>query len=209
MIEIKSVFDEAFAAYGHVVEGQDWTQMLDKLCEVTPKPTDNVIYEPGNDELESLPATDFLSQNVYGGMPIEIGYCNGHNRSLNCLEYHRGAEVNIAADDVILLLAQKAKIKDYKLDTKEVEAFFLPAGTAALIYETALHYAPCTANGNDGFRVIIVLPKGTNHAKPQIAPKNNEDKLLWAANKWLLAHPESSEAASGAWVGLIGENIQL
>jgi hypothetical protein len=35
------------------------------------------------------------------------------------------------------------------------------------------------------------------------------DKMLWARNKWLIAHPETSEAAARAWVGLEGENIDI
>ena len=61
----------------------------------------------------------------------------------------------------------------------------------------------------DGFRVIIVLPKGTNLAKPSISGIDSEDKLLWAANKWLIAHPDTGEAKSGAFVGLDGINIDL
>lgn len=33
--------------------------------------------------------------------------------------------------------------------------------------------------------------------------------MLWACNKWLLAHPESSEAAQGAPAVLRGENIDI
>ena len=36
-----------------------------------------------------------------------------------------------------------------------------------------------------------------------------EDEILTARNKWLLAHPESSEAKNGAKVGLTGVNIDL
>ena len=38
---------------------------------------------------------------------------------------------------------------------------------------------------------------------------NQEDKLITATNKWLLAHAESSEAKDGAWVGITGENIDI
>ena len=38
---------------------------------------------------------------------------------------------------------------------------------------------------------------------------NEEDKWLMARNKWLLAHPESSEAGQGAYVGLAGTNIDI
>lgn len=36
-----------------------------------------------------------------------------------------------------------------------------------------------------------------------------EGALLWARNKWLLAHPDSPEAAAGTFVGLTGENLRL
>jgi hypothetical protein len=36
-----------------------------------------------------------------------------------------------------------------------------------------------------------------------------EDVLLWARNKWLIAHAESDEARQGAFVGLVGENIDI
>lgn len=208
-MKILSVKDDAFAQYGKVVEGIAFDELLQALNTISDKPADSTIYEPGDANLEKLPTTALLRQNVYGGMPIQVGYCNGSNRILNCLEYHRGCEVNIAANDVVLLVASAQKIVDNQLNTQEVEAFLLPAGQAVLLYETTLHYAPCNAPGEDGFRVAIVLPQETNTEKPQIDIKNDEDKLLWAHNKWLLAHPASPEAKQGAFVGLVGENITV
>ncbi len=207
-MEIQSVFDPAFSEYGKVVTGFDFGNMISVLKEKTEKPSDRVIYVPGDEVLEKLPEARELSDNIYGGMPIQVGYCNGNNRMLNCLEYHRNSEIDIAADDIILLVASLKKVRDGKLDTKEVEAFKAPAGTAVQLYETTLHYAPCTASGN-GFQVIIVLPKGTNTGKPDIKVKCGEDRLLWARNKWLIAHPDSAEAAQGAFAGLEGKNIAV
>ena len=39
--------------------------------------------------------------------------------------------------------------------------------------------------------------------------KGGDDAYLWACNKWLLAHPDSAEAAQGAVVALTGENIDI
>ena len=36
-----------------------------------------------------------------------------------------------------------------------------------------------------------------------------ENRLLRAANKWLIAHPDAPEAKKGAFVGLDGINIDL
>ncbi len=55
----------------------------------------------------------------------------------------------------------------------------------------------------------MALPWLTNTEKPRLKEMAPEDKLLWAKNKWLLAHAESSEAAQGAYVGLVGENIDI
>ncbi len=44
---------------------------------------------------------------------------------------------------------------------------------------------------------------------PDITVKNEEDKYLWARNKWLVAHASTSEAAQGAHIGIIGENIDI
>ena len=60
-----------------------------------------------------------------------------------------------------------------------------------------------------GFRTAVVLPLGTNTEKPEFAAKCDEDKMLRARNKWLLAHPDADEAKDGAWVGLTGANIDI
>lgn len=205
---IKSVFDSSFSIYGKVITEIHFDQLLSVLTEKTPKPSNEVLYVPSESSLEQLPDMQLLSNNIYGGMPIQIGYCNGNNHTLNCLEYHRGSEINIAADDIILLIAPLDKINHGTLDTSVVEAFKVPAGTAVQLYETTLHYAPCTA-ADDGFRVAIVLPRDTNTEKPQIQELTDEDKLLWARNKWLIAHPDSPEAKQGAFIGLTGSNITV
>lgn len=208
-MKIQSVFDKEFATYGKVVEGYDFSSLLSTLEANSEKPTDSVIYVPSVDILESEPVFAELSSNCYGGMPIQVGYCNGTNTKLNCFEYHRDSEVDIAADDVILLVARQQDIINGQIDSSNTEAFLCPKGTAVELYATTLHYAPCSAKKGEGFRVIIVLPKGTNEAKPDITIKNDEDKLLWALNKWLVAHKDTSEAKDGAHVGITGDNVDI
>lgn len=208
-MQILSVKDPSFAAYGRVIDGYDTAALLAALEANTPKPADSVLYYPAVDALEVLPVAKELADRFYGGMPIQVGCCNGNNTKLNCLEYHRDSELNIGADDFILLLALESDIVDGKLDTAKVKAFKAEKGQVIEVYATSLHYAPCNASADAGFRVVIVLPKGTNLDKPQIECKNLEDTWLFAANKWLLAHPDASEAQNGAYVGLTGENIDI
>ena len=57
--------------------------------------------------------------------------------------------------------------------------------------------------------MLVALPRGTNLERPVMENKTAEDALLTACNKWLLAHPDSSEAKNGAKIGLSGENIDI
>ena len=206
---IKKVDKNNFKRYGFLADGYDFAELLKTLAETTPCPKDGVTYVPENSAFHELPVYKQLKSNLFGGMPLQLGYCNGHNLTLNCLEYHRGSELIVPADPVVLLLASVTDIEDNKIDTSAVEAFLVPASQAVVLYETTLHYAPCSSKDGDGFRVIIGLPQGTNTEKPEIKSVSNEDKKLWAANKWLLAHPESPEATNGAYIGITGDNIKL
>ena len=206
-MEILSVYDSAFKPYGRVVEGYP-TEGLVKALATTPC-TDGVVYLPRVEVLHSAPNAAKIGEGLYGGMPYELGYCNGHNTKLNCLEFHRDSEFNLGTEDFVLLLARQEEIAGGKLDTVKVKAFRVPAGTLVEVYATTLHYAPCHVDAAKGFRVLVALPKGTNTAKPAIKNDGGDDPQLWARNKWLLAHPDSAEAKAGAYVGLVGENIHI
>ena len=187
---IQSVFDPAFSNYGQVLTGYDLTGLLETLEAVTPVP-EGTDYVPEQPELMALPVCQELADRAYGGMP------------------HRDSELNVGVQDFILLVAKREDMADGRLDTGKVQAFLCPAGTLVEVYATTLHYAPCSAKRGAGFQVAIVLPKGTNLDKPAILPGNQEDQCLWARNKWLLAHKDSSEAAQGAPVRLDGENVDI
>ena len=150
-----------------------------------------------------------VSEHCFGGMPVQLGWCNGHNTKLNCLEYHRDSEFNLGTEDFILLLGRQEEIADGIFDTAKTKAFRVPAGVMIEVYATTLHYAPCHCDADKGFRVLVALPWGTNTDRPVMENRTAEDEILTARNKWLLAHPESSEAKGGAKVGLTGENIDI
>ncbi len=210
-MKIHSIQEELFQEYGKVVEGLDVSGLVEVLKDKTPLPNEGTTYVPSDKNLEKLPVFEVLKQNVYGGMPIQLGYCNGHNTKLNCLEYHRDSEINLGTEDFILLLAKREELKNNLLDTKKVVAFYVPKNVAVEVYATTLHYAPCETKVGQGFKVLVVLPKGTNGPLPKtVEPfENAEFASLWASNKWLLAHEDSSEAKKGAKVGLFGTNIDI
>ena len=194
-MHIYSVFDPEFKPYGKVLAGYDTTALIKAMAAI-PLPESGTAYEPGIPALEAADIFPELRDRAYGGMPIQLGMCWGHNRKLNCLEYHRDSEVNIGTENFILLLARQEEIGEgMQLDTEKVKAFQAPAGAVVEVYATTLHYAPCHVDAAKGFRVAVALPLGTNTAKPALEEKDPEDKLLRARNKWLLAHGDAPEAA--------------
>ena len=203
---VRKVTDPAFKAYGRIITGYDFSGLL-KAMEQTPLPED-VIYIPSLPEMEALPAAKELENGIYGQMPIQIGCCNGHNKKLNAVEYHRDSEVDIAVDDLILILGKQQDIEeDHTYDTSRMEAFLVPAGTAVEVYATTLHHAPCHVK-DEGFRCVIVLPRDTNLDMEPVEVKDPEDRLLFARNKWLIGHAQGG-LPEGAFIGLKGENLSV
>ncbi len=204
-MKIQNVADASFRKYGKVLKGYDFSGLLREMKH-TPVPED-VIYVPSVEELEALEVEKALRNKAFGGLPIQIGYCNGHNKKLNAVEYHRSSEINVAVTDLVLLLGCQQDIEeDFTYDTSKIEAFLVPAGTAIEVYATTLHYAPCHVN-DGGFQCVVVLPAGTNTDLTFETDKAGEDSLMTAKNKWLIAHEEAG--IEGAFSGLRGANLTI
>lgn len=204
-MKIQNVADASFRKYGKVLEGYDFTALL-KEMKHTPVPED-VVYVASVEELEALEIEKTLQDKAFGGLPIQIGYCNGHNKKLNAVEYHRNSEINVAVTDIVLLLGCQQDIADdFTYETEKIEAFLVPAGTAIEVYATTLHYAPCHVQ-DSGFQCVVVLPRGTNTELTFETGKTGEESLMTAKNKWLIAHKEAG--IEGTFVGLVGENLEI
>lgn len=200
------VTDKEFSAYGRVLDEFDFGPVVEAL-KSTPCPENGTIYVAGDPELEKLPVAAKLQSQIYGELPVQIGYCNGHNHKLNALEYHRSSEINVGPSDFYLILGKQEEItKDYTYDTSKCVAFHVPANVAVEVYATTLHYAPCNT-GDKGFRVLVVLPRGTN-TELKDHHEGGEDAHLTAVNKWLLGHPEGG-LPEGSPMGLVGDNLTI
>lgn len=207
-ILIKDIHDGSFVTYGKIISGYDFSGLLDYMEKKTDVPDQGNVYKASVPELEKFPVKETLENGFYGEMPIEIGYCSGQNSTLNGLEYHIGSEINVAVTDMVLMLGRLQDVVNDKYKAEDVEVFFVKKGTALQLYETTLHFSPCKTDPT-GFKCIVILPRGTNE------PLKNEkdeygDKLLFARNKWLLAHPERKPLMEkGAWPGITGENLEF
>ena len=157
-MHIYSVNDPEFKSYGNVWDNvpSELTSPVLEALSATPIP-EGSKYVASAPELEGVKDADKLGFLMFGGRPFQLGWCNGHNTQLNCLEYHRASEFNLGARDFILLVAHRWEIEDGKLDTACVKAFRVPAGTVVEVFNTTLHYTPCMVD-EGGFQVMVALP---------------------------------------------------
>ena len=200
------VWDARFRRFGRVVDF-DGGKLIAQALRV-PMPENGTKYLTDMPELET-PAELAAAQNaLFGQTPCQIGMCWGWNSRLNCLEYHRSSEFNIAAGDFVLLLASQMDMEGDELPPGRITAFYVPRNTALEIYATTLHFCPCQVS-DDGFRCIVILPRGTNQPLKAERSAVGDGRLLWAENKWLIAHEEAPAAGRGAYPGLHGENFTV
>lgn len=224
-VPILSVEDDAFKSYGRVIRGYDFSELIDYMERCTEIPAEGNVYVASVEEMEKFSLTEEIKSLIYGGMPIQIGYCNGKNSTYNGFEYHKGSEINVAVTDFMLVLGHSYDIVKNSYDVSQAEVFFVPKGTAIEMYQTTLHLSPLKVC-DEGFKGIVILPKGTNTALSE-AEKNARDEkikaykqskdeadaevqLLLQKNKWVIAHPDREPLIKqGAIPGVTGENKEL
>lgn len=206
---VYSVTDEQFKSYGKVITEYDFSELIGFMESSTKVPEEGNIYYPSIEEMESTRISEELKNHLYGGMDIQIGYCNGRNSTMNGFEYHRGSEVNIAVTDQAFFLGHTWDMNDLTYKQEEAEIFYAKKGEAILLHETTLHLSPCKVEEN-GFKTVVVLLRGTNTPLEERVVRNEEDRILLMKNKWIIAHKDRTPLISrGAFPGLKGENVYL
>ena len=207
-LKLYDVRSSAFSRYGRVIDAENGSELIAALKR-TRMPESGNTYRASVPSLESCEASKAFSESVFGGIPTQSGYCNGHGHTLNALEYPKCAEINATPTGLVLLLALPEDLRDDTLDSSAVKGFYLPADVFVEIHPRVLHFAPCAVSP-DGFRCLVVLEKHTNEPIPHVdTGAFGEQKLLWMRNKWMVCHRDSPQAEKGAFVGITGENIVL
>lgn len=216
-MKILSIKDPQFSRYGRIVDEYDFTELLQvvkkEFPEVKTGKACGVDYMSSYAPYEETAIFGILTNHYWAGMPCQFGILNGHNFTMNSREYHRCTEIIVAADDMLLMLGDLRDIerKDGALcyDTAKTELFVLPAGMAIEMYQTTLHYGPCSAHKETGYRSVCILPRGVNEPAPAIQPRFEEDKAVRCKGTWVITHKNAPEASDGAYIGLEGENLQI
>ena len=213
-VPVYAVESEEFKSYGNIIKGYDFSDLIEYMEKQTSIPENGNVYKPSNPDMEAFVIAKTIKSAFYGGMPIQIGYCNGRNSTFNGFEYHKGSEINIAVTDFMLALGHTWEIKDNHYDNKDAKVFFVKKGTAFEMFQTTLHLSPLKVS-DEGFKGIVILPKGTNtpltaEEKSLITKEDPEQVLLLQRNKWVIAHPEREPLIKqGAFAGIIGPNKEM
>jgi hypothetical protein len=206
---IKSIFDCSFNLYGRVLDSTPYTNLCNLLQSSTVI-TENNVYVASESKIFDQEAHD-AAKNFFGGMDIQIGYCNGMNQTLNGMEYHKSPEVIIAGTDILLFLAKPSDLKDFStLESSCAKVFFAPKGSAFSLNPEILHLSPsCTHQS--GFKSVIILPKGTNlDLEEKVEDGEKESIILFKKNKWIITHKDRKPLVSqGVKIGIKGINSRL
>ena len=199
-IKIYSIHSEKFKKYGKVLNIDADNYVAE--CEKIQRPADGTEYFMSLPELEKLACSKKLCDGAFGGLKAQIGFCHGHNRNLNGLEFHKCSEINIAVTPLVLLLGHIYDMNGFEYAANKTEGFYLDKGDAIELYATSLHFCPCQVC-DTGFACVVILPEGTNDS----IDNNNADRLLYRKNKWIICHENNRELISkGVYPGIHGEN---
>lgn len=208
-VKIYSALSGEFLQYGRILSGCDFSDLIQYSVEKNEIPENGNIYVPSVPEMEEYPVCETVRNTVFGGGEIQVGYCNGKNTTYNGFEYHKSPEINIAVTDFMLVLGKCFEIENNTYDISKAKVFFVPKGAAVEMFGTTLHLSPCRTN-DEGFKDIVILPKGTNMPLEKKEITDEESKLLLCKSKWVIAHPEREQLIrQGAVAGVIGENKEL
>ena len=199
-LQIHSVHEAVFASYGRFIE-EDTTEIC-AAAEKLPFPEEGSRYVAAEASLEATEFAKRLREEYCGQLDEQVGICYGHSNRLNALEWHTCNEFNVAVRPLVLLLAKRGDMDEKgRLDAAKVKAFYLAQGEMIEVYSDTLHFCPCEVT-TDGFSSIVGLQRDTN-----LPLQDRKQELLWARNKWLIAHEDNAPlVARGAVPGIYGEN---
>lgn len=203
-VKLFDVYSEEFSEYGRVLNDVDVSELI-REAQRLEFPESGSVYLASVDTLEATEAAARIKELVFGTLDTQIGYCYGYSNMLNATEWHFSSELNVAVTPLVLILGKRSDIKNGRLCSGDMKAFYVPAGAVIEVYATTLHFCPCQVS-DGGFGCIVGLPTATN--TPLDAPV--DDKLLFRKNKWILAHEQNSALIErGVVAGIYGENYKI
>lgn len=203
-IEFFDVNDSEFKSFGRIINNLDVREITEAAKGIT-KPDIGSSYSPSAADFKFLKIANDIEIQCFGNLPIQVGYCWGHNNFMNAAEWHASGEINIAVTPLVLILGHIWDMDNLKIDSSKFKAFYLPQGTAVEVYSISLHFCPCEVSEN-GFGCVVALPQGTNTDLTE----SNNNPYLFRKNKWIVAHEDNTALINrGVIPGITGINFEI
>jgi hypothetical protein len=208
--DLNSILDPSFKEFGRVLDSTPYKNLYE-LLKINTEITESNVYVASEAKLFDKSAYDFAST-FFGGIDIQIGYCNGMNQTLNGMEYHKSPEIIVAGSDILLFLAKPSDLKDFStFDQSDAKVFFAKEGSVFALNPEILHLSPSCVH-KSGFKSAIILPKGTNLdlGNKEESNLDKESQILFKNNKWMISHKDRKQLVSqGVKIGITGINSRL
>ncbi|MBQ2862780.1 MAG: DUF4867 family protein [Clostridia bacterium] len=202
-IKIYTIHDPEFVPYGTPITDVDTSEIVSEGEKILLGGGGG--YKASVPEFEKLDIHNVIKDRFFGQMPTQTGFVWGRNNKMNALEWHKNSEINVAVDDIVLLLGKLDEIEDGMYHSDKVKAFYLEKGEMAEVYATSLHFTPCTVK-KSGMGAVVGLPLGTNTA----LDREPTDRFLRNKNKWLIAHYQNTAMTEKGIEGnVLGVNIEI
>lgn len=202
-VKIYTIHDAEFIPYGKPITDVDTSEIVKVGEELLTAGGGG--YKASVPQFEALEIHESIRDRFFGQMPTQTGFVWGKNNKMNALEWHKNSEINIAIDDIVLLLGQLDELEEGMYHSDKVKAFYLEKGEMAEVYATSLHFTPCTVK-KSGMGAVVGLPLGTNTQLQKPAT----DRFLRNKNKWLICHHENcSMIEKGVEGNILGDNIEI
>ena len=205
--KIIPVTDPSFAQYGAIYSNYD-LDSINKIMDKQANPS-GTRYIENIPELTKDPIIQSIARDLFAGMPVSVGATIGHSVEFTAFEYHQSSEVNIMADDVIMVLAKRQTLEQFGTIDPNVDAkmFYVPKNTVIELYNDTLHYTPLEVY-QSGYKVIVMVVSGTNDKLPEGFHTNNPRVVK--KGKFQVVHPVRKDKIDlGYQVALEGKVIKV
>jgi hypothetical protein len=210
-IDMLSIEDISFLRYGRVHRDRPVELLLASLD--GRKGSGPGVHRSVNDRPDACPAELAATLGeVFGCTELQVESVQGRNTRLDALEYHKCAEVVVAGTDMVVLMGLVCDIvwPAGTFDVSRTRAFYVPRGTVYEVFPWCLHSTPVHVHEAEGFRCVVIQPRGA-HAPIDFTPDpGGEGKLMRGRNTWLISYVEEPGApGASTHRGLKGRAIEL
>jgi hypothetical protein len=210
-IDMLSIDDTSFLRYGRVHHDRPVDALLGSL-QGLPGSGAGVLRSV-SEQADACPAELASTlREIFGSTELQVESVQGRNTRLDALEYHKCAEVVVAGTDMVVLMGLVCDIvwPAGTFDVSRTRAFYVPRGTLYEVFPWCLHSTPVHVHEAEGFRCIVIQPKGA-HAPIDFTPdQGGEGKLMQGRNTWLIGYAdETGSRGTGTHRGLKGRAIEL